>query len=78
VLGLPHSVAGCPFDLDGVLIPTAKIHAGAWKAMFDPHLSMRAAAFGNGDRLTVIACCAAPGTRFARQGPPTPPSKDQR
>jgi beta-phosphoglucomutase-like phosphatase (HAD superfamily) len=44
VLGLPDSVAGCLFDLDGVLTQTAKIHAAAWKAMFDPYLRTRAAA----------------------------------
>ena len=37
-----------------------------------------AAAFGNADQLTVIARCAAPGVRFAREGMPTPPLKDQR
>jgi beta-phosphoglucomutase-like phosphatase (HAD superfamily) len=31
VLGLPDSVAGCLFDLGGVLTQTAKIHAAAWK-----------------------------------------------
>jgi beta-phosphoglucomutase family hydrolase len=44
VLGLPHSVAGCLFDLDGVLTQTAKIHAAAWKSMFDQYLRRRAAA----------------------------------
>lgn len=44
MLGLPGSVAGCLFDLDGVLTQTAKIHAAAWKAMFDPYLRTRAAA----------------------------------
>ena len=44
MLGLPDSVAGCLFDLDGVLTQTAKIHAAAWKAMFDPYLRTRAAA----------------------------------
>jgi hypothetical protein len=45
--------------------------------VFDPYLRSRAAAFGNADRLTVIACCAAPGARFAREGMPTPRPKDQ-
>ena len=35
-------------------------------------------AFGNADRLTVIACCALPDARFAREGMPTPRPKDQR
>jgi beta-phosphoglucomutase family hydrolase len=43
VLGLPDGVRACLFDLDGVLTQTAKIHARAWKMMFDPFLSERAA-----------------------------------
>lgn len=31
----------CLFDLDGVLTQTAKIHAAAWKAMFDTYLLQR-------------------------------------
>jgi len=38
VLGLPDSVTACLFDLDGVLTQTAKIHAAAWKEMFDEYL----------------------------------------
>src|SRR5205807_2486842 len=30
------------FDLDGVLTQTAKVHAAAWKAMFDDYLRRRA------------------------------------
>jgi hypothetical protein len=41
-------------------------------------LSAGGAAFGNADRLTVIACCALPDARFAREGMPTPRPKDQR
>ncbi len=37
-LGLPPSIAACLFDLDGVLTQTAKVHAQAWKAMFDGFL----------------------------------------
>ena len=32
----------CLFDLDGVLTPTAKVHAEAWKQMFDDFLRERA------------------------------------
>lgn len=32
----------CLFDLDGVLTPTAKVHAAAWKEMFDAFLRRRA------------------------------------
>jgi len=37
-IGLPDGVRACLFDLDGVLTPTAKIHAAAWKEMFDSFL----------------------------------------
>src|SRR5215208_265546 len=36
--GLPEGITTCLFDLDGVLTKTAKIHAQAWKAMFDDFL----------------------------------------
>jgi len=35
-------VRGCLFDLDGVLTQTAKVHAAAWKEMFDDYLRERA------------------------------------
>jgi beta-phosphoglucomutase family hydrolase len=41
VLGLPDSIRGCLFDLDGVLTQTAKVHAAAWKEMFDDYLRDR-------------------------------------
>ena len=34
------------FDLDGVLTATAKLHAAAWKQMFDQFLKRRAEAQG--------------------------------
>ena len=34
-LDLPDAISVCLFDLDGVLTQTAKIHAAAWKQMFD-------------------------------------------
>jgi beta-phosphoglucomutase family hydrolase len=37
-VGLPESVRACLFDLDGVLTETAKVHAAAWKEMFDDFL----------------------------------------
>jgi beta-phosphoglucomutase family hydrolase len=37
-LGLPEGITACLFDLDGVLTPTALIHAQAWKTMFDAFL----------------------------------------
>jgi beta-phosphoglucomutase family hydrolase len=38
MLDLPAGVTTCLFDLDGVLTQTAKIHAQAWKQMFDDFL----------------------------------------
>jgi beta-phosphoglucomutase family hydrolase len=38
VLELPDAISACLFDLDGVLTQTAKIHAQAWKEMFDDFL----------------------------------------
>ena len=42
MLGLPDGIEACLFDLDGVLTQTAKVHAAAWKAMFDEYLGERA------------------------------------
>ncbi len=42
MLGLPEGVTACLFDLDGVLTQTAKVHAAAWKQMFDEYLRERA------------------------------------
>jgi beta-phosphoglucomutase family hydrolase len=41
-LGLPDGVKACLFDLDGVLTQTAKVHAAAWKQMFDEYMKARA------------------------------------
>ena len=41
-LGLPDGIKACLFDLDGVLTQTAKVHAAAWKQMFDEYLRARA------------------------------------
>ena len=38
MLGLPDQIVACLFDLDGVLTNTAKVHAAAWKEMFDRFL----------------------------------------
>jgi beta-phosphoglucomutase family hydrolase len=46
VLGLPDGIKACLFDLDGVLTQTAKVHAAAWKKMFDAYLRDRAARRG--------------------------------
>jgi beta-phosphoglucomutase family hydrolase len=42
VIGLPPEIEACLFDLDGVLTQTAKVHAEAWKTMFDDYLRGRA------------------------------------
>jgi beta-phosphoglucomutase family hydrolase len=41
MLGLPDGIRACLFDLDGVLTQTAKVHAAAWKQMFDEYLHSR-------------------------------------
>ncbi len=41
VLQLPSTIRACLFDLDGVLTDTAKVHAAAWKEMFDEFLRTR-------------------------------------
>lgn len=46
MLGLPDGIRACLFDLDGVLTQTAKVHAAAWKQMFDEFLRERAAKAG--------------------------------
>lgn len=46
-LGLPHAIRACLFDLDGVLTQTARVHAAAWKEMFDAFLRDRAAQTGD-------------------------------
>jgi beta-phosphoglucomutase family hydrolase len=38
MLKLPEGTEACLFDLDGVLTQTAKVHAQAWKEMFDGFL----------------------------------------
>ena len=42
MLGLPSQVRACLFDMDGVLTQTAKVHAAAWKRVFDELLERRA------------------------------------
>src|SRR4051795_12382996 len=46
VLGLPPGITACLFDLDGVLTQTAKVHARAWKQMFDEFLRQQAQGSG--------------------------------
>lgn len=46
MLGLPDAIRACLFDLDGVLTQTAKVHAAAWREMFDAFLRQRAAESG--------------------------------
>ena len=41
LLGLPSDAAACVFDLEGVLIGSAAIHADAWKETFNEFLSRR-------------------------------------
>lgn len=37
------------FDLDGVITFTARVHAAAWKELFDDYLRARAARIGTPD-----------------------------
>ncbi|BAJ30052.1 MULTISPECIES: beta-phosphoglucomutase family hydrolase [Kitasatospora] len=46
MLGLPDRIEAFLFDLDGVLTQTAKVHAAAWKDMFDAFLRAEAARTG--------------------------------
>jgi len=45
-LGLPSGIRACLFDLDGVLTQTARVHAQAWKEMFDAFLRQRSERIG--------------------------------
>jgi beta-phosphoglucomutase family hydrolase len=39
---VPDGIVACLFDLDGVLVQTARLHAAAWKRLFDGFLRERA------------------------------------
>ena len=39
LLGLPDDAVACVFNVDGVLVPSASIHAEAWKATFDEFMA---------------------------------------
>lgn len=41
VAAVPEGITAFLFDLDGVLTQTAKVHAAAWKRMFDAYLQER-------------------------------------
>lgn len=42
----PRAFHAVIFDLDGVVTKTAKVHAAAWKHLFDDYLQQRAARYG--------------------------------
>jgi beta-phosphoglucomutase family hydrolase len=42
-----EGIRACLFDVDGVLTDTARVHAAAWKEMFDAYLRERAARSGD-------------------------------
>jgi beta-phosphoglucomutase family hydrolase len=52
---LPEAISACLFDLDGVLTQTAKVHAAAWKEMFDAFLLDRSGQSGEPFRPFEIA-----------------------
>jgi HAD superfamily hydrolase (TIGR01509 family) len=41
LLGLPANAVACVFNVDGVLVPSAAIHAEAWKTTFDEFTARR-------------------------------------
>lgn len=43
---LPHDFEAAIFDLDGVVTKTARVHAAAWKRLFDDYLQARATRLG--------------------------------
>ena len=47
MFGLPDGVTACLFDMDGVVTQTAKVHAAAWKEMFDDFLREHATSTGS-------------------------------
>ena len=47
MLQIPQNIKACLFDMDGVLTETAKVHAAAWKQMFDAYLVKRAKRTGD-------------------------------
>jgi beta-phosphoglucomutase family hydrolase len=47
MFGLPDGVTACLFDMDGVVTQTAKVHAAAWKEMFDDFLREHAKSTGS-------------------------------
>jgi beta-phosphoglucomutase family hydrolase len=49
-LALPVTLYGCLFDLDGVLTSTVRLHAEAWKAVFDAFLAHRDQEPGEDDK----------------------------
>ena len=46
MLGLPDSIRGCLFDLDGVITKTATVHDAAWQETFDSFLRERSGQTG--------------------------------
>src|SRR5262245_8661144 len=55
VPSVPDGITACLFDLDGVLTQTAKVHAAAWKEMFDAFLRERSMQTGESLRPFDIA-----------------------
>jgi len=60
---LPDRVSTCLFDLDGVLTQTAKVHAAAWKEMFDAFLLERSRETGEETRRGAVTADGFPGHR---------------
>ena len=48
LLSLSSAIEACVFNLDGVLIGSATLHAAAWADTFNPFLAVRAERTGGG------------------------------
>ena len=46
LLGVPADAVACVFNVDGVLVASAAIHAQAWRATFDDFMDSRVAYTG--------------------------------
>lgn len=81
MLGLPHDVVACLFDLDGVLTDTAVVHRAAWREAFDAALPEGERPFSDADyEAYVDGRPREDGVRafLTSRGLPTPPETVER
>jgi beta-phosphoglucomutase-like phosphatase (HAD superfamily) len=55
---MPAGIRACLFDLDGVLTQTARIHAVAWKQLFDAYLDDRSRETGETYQTFELTSCS--------------------